>query len=271
MDDGRPSIFDVLNDAVPDGFPPLAPPTDRRERIVITATLTVEHDLLVRSPSTSTDDPDVIHLRSGGVPILPGTSLAGVARAQALRIARLVRDGKGDAERWVDRLFGPRFEGQRPSPGTSPVASRLRVREAGLDGSMSARQVRIAIDRFTQGVVEGALFDEGASVGGTAEVTIELRRPEDGEVGLVLLVLKDLLDGWLPVGGTSSVGRGVFHGSARVDFFDGNGTEPSVAMLIPGQPPSGTAAEAIVPAIQAFHDTPPLSPDAADVPTEATV
>jgi hypothetical protein len=40
----------------------------------------------------------------------------------------------------------------------------------------------------------------------------ELRNPRDGEVGLLLLVLKDLLTGQLPVGGTSSVGRGVLMG-----------------------------------------------------------
>jgi predicted TIM-barrel fold metal-dependent hydrolase len=44
----------------------------------------------VRSPASDAGAPDVVHLHSAGKPVLPGTSLAGVMRAQALRIARLV-------------------------------------------------------------------------------------------------------------------------------------------------------------------------------------
>ena len=37
-------------------------------------------------------------------------------------------------------------------------------------------------------------------------------------VGLLLLLCKDLITGDLPVGGTSAVGRGVFTGTATVEF-----------------------------------------------------
>src|SRR5690606_6799699 len=131
----------------------------------------------------------------GGDSILPGTSLAGVLRSQTLRIARLVRRRQGDGDRWVDRLFGPRFEGQRPPPGFELFASRLRVGEAVIEGGLSRRQTRVVIDRFTQGVIPTALFDEAVQGGGSVQVRLEIRDPKPGELGLLVLVLKDLLSG----------------------------------------------------------------------------
>ncbi|MCG3173131.1 MAG: hypothetical protein GMKNLPBB_01309 [Myxococcota bacterium] len=247
-------IRDALEAAAPESLRPLALPGDVRTRVVIDLNLEVGHDILVRSPGTDPGAPDVSHLHSGGTAILPGTSVAGVMRAQALRIAKLVREGKNDANEWIDRLFGPRFEGQRPSGKLSPRAARLRFSEARLKGGRPQRQTRIAIDRFTQGVVDGALFDEQTEIGGRAIVRLELRNPEPGELGLVLLVLKDLLDGALPVGGTASVGRGVLRGSATVTWFDGTGPRQRSARIQPGEQPDGDAAADIDEAIRVFHE-----------------
>jgi hypothetical protein len=48
-----------------------------------------------------------------------------------------------------------------------------------------------------------------------------LRDPEPGELGLILLVLRDLLAGEVAIGGTSSVGRGRFHGTGILHLEDG--------------------------------------------------
>jgi len=252
-------IWDALEAAAPEDLRPLSLPDDARTRVVIDLDLQVVHDILVRSPGTDPGAPDVSHLHSGGSAILPGTSLAGVMRTQALRIAKLVRDGRNDADAWVDRLFGPRFEGQRPSDGLKARASRLRIGEARLDGSQPQRQTRVAIDRFTQGVVDTALFDEQTDAGGRATVRLELRNPEPGELGLVLLVLKDLLNGSLPIGGTSSVGRGVLRGSATVTWYDGAGTTARSSEIQPQSQPGGDATAGIDEAIRAFHQADSLA------------
>ncbi len=247
------SALAALAKAAPHALGSLKILGDHRKRVVIDMDLKITHDILVRSSGSDPGEPDVSHLRSGGTAILPGTSLAGVMRAQAVRIAKLVRADRDSADLWVDRLFGPRFEGQRPSGALRPRASRLRVGEARIEGSRPQRQTRIAIDRFTQGVVDTALFEEQTEVGGRAKVRLELRNPEEGELGLVLLVLKDLLDGALPVGGSSSVGRGVLRGIASVTWYDGDGTSPRTAEIQPGQQPRGGAAREIGAAIDAFH------------------
>lgn len=241
---------------------------DARSLVTVKLSLRMAHDFLVRSAGVTPEAPDVSHLRSGGYPILPGTSLAGVMRAQALRIAKLVRTTHGDAEQWIDRLFGPHFEGQRAMPGFEPRASRLRVGEAKFEGSNAQRQARIAIDRFTGGVVDGALFDEQPEVGGRVNLTLELRDPQPGELGLVLLVVKDILDGRLPVGGTSSIGRGFFSGTATVETRTAGTAHPSVE-LRPGEALNGTAAELVDEALAALRNAPRLDDEPAAVPTAA--
>ena len=100
-------------------------------------------------------------------------------------------------------------------------ASRLRISESFIEDSDARRQTRIAIDRFTGGVAQSALFDEEVQAGGRLHVRLELRDPEDSEIGLLLLLLKDVLSGEAPVGGASSVGRGFLEGTAEIRRSDG--------------------------------------------------
>ena len=69
------------------------------------------------------------------------------------------------------------------------------------------------------------------------------------------MVLKDLLQGRLSVGGGSAVGRGVLRGGATVTICEGPGTAPRQAILEPDRPPSGEAGEFIDQAIRAFRQT----------------
>lgn len=193
---------------------------DQRRRVIVEADLSLTSGLLIRSAPAVPDAPDAVHLQSAGRSVLPGTSMAGVLRARALRIARLVRDGRGDAEHWVDRLFGPQTQSAE-SAAAKLHASKLRVHESLIEGGVRTRPSRIRIDRFTQGVVPGALFDEEPEHGGRARLRLELRDPVPGELGLCLLALKDLLTGDIALGGSSSVGRGVFAGTAMLRLDDG--------------------------------------------------
>lgn len=204
----------------------IEPPADRRESIWIEVELTTQGGLLLRSPGLTSDAADAAPLQSGGVPVLSGTSLAGALRTRALRVARLVRAAQNDGERWVDLLFGPR-EGLLS-------ASRLRVYEAPVTESKLLRQSRIRGDRFTGGVVDGGLFDEDALFRGRTTLHLELRGPRPGELGLLLLVLKDLVTGDLPLGGGAAVGRGVMHGRVRIHA---PGQEPhAFDPLLPAEP-----------------------------------
>jgi CRISPR/Cas system CSM-associated protein Csm3 (group 7 of RAMP superfamily) len=190
------------------------PVPDKRESFDIKAAFELDSSLLIRSGSGGPDSPDMVHLHSqrGGKarPILSGTSLAGAVRARALRIANTLRlqDGKG----LIDGMFGQRIK----SAEDTPSASRVLTEESPLEGTSDWVQSRVKIDRFTGGSFPGALFTQQPAFGGdgsAVRVKLTLRQPEEHEIGLLLLVLKDLWTGDLPLGGESSVGRGRLSGA----------------------------------------------------------
>jgi len=204
-------------------LPSLPPVDDKRKRVSIEMELQMEGGILVRSGGSAVDDPDMVHLRSGDLPVLPGTGLAGALRKQAMRIAGIVRKDKGDGHAWVERMFGPVQHGTH-GQDLKLEASRLRVSEAAISEGSAMRVSRIQIDRFTQGVVNAALFDEQPHFAGKVKVRLELRNPQPGEAGLLLLLARDLMEGEIPVGGSSSVGRGFLKASGGCVLVDGKET-----------------------------------------------
>jgi CRISPR/Cas system CSM-associated protein Csm3 (group 7 of RAMP superfamily) len=205
--------------------------TDRREWFEIEADFQIDGSLIVRGGFDEQDrGPDVVHLLTkrgrDKKPVLPGTSVAGAIRHRALRIANTLAGKKFEAgvQNFIGNLFGPEMD----SPGNKelrkqnadksgekkaePRASRVVINEELIRGGEPLVQTRIKIDRFTGGTIEGALLEEAPHFGGGVKMQLRLRNPADAEVGLLLLVLKDLWLGDLPLGGESSIGRGRLRG-----------------------------------------------------------
>lgn len=192
---------------------------DSRQTAHLTATFNIDGTLMIRSGFGASDSgPDTVHLyapRLGGEaqPVIPGTSWAGVLRGRALKIARTVSDDDRDLARsFVDAMFGP----SEIKPGDKNVrASRVSIKESEIEQVDSLVVTRVKIDRFTGGAFESALFTEQPAVGKPeTRVTLDLsmRNPDGAEIGLLLLLLKDLWTGDLPIGGESGVGRGRLKG-----------------------------------------------------------
>lgn len=180
-------------------------------------TFVVDGSLLIRSGSGEVNAPDFVHLRSKrgekDVPILSGTSLAGALRARALRIASTL--GMDD-DGVTNRMFGNKDN-----------ASNLWVEEAVIDNNLDLVHTRLKIDRFTGGPYPTALFSEQPVFGRltgetTVKVQLRLEKPSEQDVGHLLLLLKDLWTGDLPLGGESSVGRGRLKGKQADLSFDGS-------------------------------------------------
>ena len=193
-----------------------SPARDERRYFTMEVDCVLASSLLIRSGSGAADAPDMVHLtskRNGeDQPVLSGTSLAGAMRARAFRIANTLWPKDPEQAKYViDGMFGRRIEGR----GDDPTGSRVLTRETALAHTRDLVQNRVKIDRFTGGSFPTALFTQQPAFGGEqARVTlhITLRRPEDAEIGLLLLVLKDLWTSDLPLGGESSVGRGRLQG-----------------------------------------------------------
>ncbi|GAB4533431.1 MAG: RAMP superfamily CRISPR-associated protein [Anaerolineae bacterium] len=187
---------------------------DQRRTFTLDGTFELTSSLLIRSGAGGAADPDMVHLRSkrkgGEAPILSGTSLAGAVRARALRIANTIH-GRETGQALIDEMFGRR-NGDKEKP---PTGSRVVTYETEVQGIKDLVHGRVKIDRFTGGAYPQALFFQQPVFGGNGsqvQVQLELRQPRDYEIGLLLLVLKDLWTGDLPLGGESSVGRGRLRG-----------------------------------------------------------
>lgn len=211
------------------------PMADKRDWFQIEASFQIPDSMIIRSYSESPGSPDMSHLhshRSGRqVPIISGTSLAGALRARSLRIAKTILGG-GKAEKMVDGMFGKSIENKTAKEEKTEhaqetmIGSRIIIQESQIMGGNEFILNRVKIDRFTGGAYPSALFSEQPLFGGAqSEVSLRivLRNPEAAEIGLLLLVLKDLWTGDLPIGGESSIGRGRLKGKwAILDLRSGD-------------------------------------------------
>lgn len=213
--------------------------TDQRRMFRLKGEFSLDGSLLIRSGSgpdseqeaaktTDSQHPDMIHLHSarllptdgtrGQMPIVSGTSLAGALRARAFKIARFIAPPTGEGKKagndLIEHLFGADME-----KSVMPEASRITASEHVVSEAKNTLvQNRVSLDRFTGGARDGALFSEQPLFGGPQSrvlVDLHLANPQACEIGLLLLVLKDLWTGDLPLGGEISVGRGRLYGQVR--------------------------------------------------------
>ena len=195
---------------------------DRRNLCRIRACFILDGSLLIRAGFGEQDrGPDTVHLHSarpGGArkPVLSGTSLAGALRHRAERILRTIGNA-AQATTMIDNMFGP----ARITSGDKQKArsSRLIVSETVIENPVNLVQNRIRIDRFTGSVHGTGLFNEQPVFGKNdtlVAIDLTLRNPQDAEIGLLLLLLKDLWTGDLPLGGEIGIGRGRLKGVEAV-------------------------------------------------------
>ena len=200
---------------------------DQRE-FVIKAEFSLRTSLIIRSKDPDRDSetdmsPDGVHLRSGDKPILPGTSLKGAIRARAERILNTLCENEEKAKKALNNLMGYVSEENE----RDKKKSRVYVDEQEISKEMVLEMIhgRIKIDRFTGGALGTALFNYRPlwPKDGKSRITLTLRVKDCAtwEAGLMMLVIKDLWTGDLPLGGEKSVGRGILKGvSAELRYGD---------------------------------------------------
>jgi len=175
----------------------------------LTIDVCVDGSILIRADAGSDSGPDFVHLHSGGNPVVSGTSLAGALRQRVVKIANtLDKPGREIA----NILFGN--YAYHNESDMQLTASRVWVDETAIANPVNLVQSRIKIDRLTGSTFQEALFSEQPVFGKGAQFRIHIRLedPKKWEVGLLLLLLKDIWMGDLTIGGESSVGRGQLKG-----------------------------------------------------------
>jgi CRISPR/Cas system CSM-associated protein Csm3 (group 7 of RAMP superfamily) len=252
------------------GRPAAAPATDVAlpgdGRLGIEVTWAPVTPVMVRASTVNEGEPDrdravdTVPLRSAAGPdgstalLLPGSSVKGVLRSHAERIVRTITAVGDMPDRWLDQVNDPRLgpvtalfgtAGDHRPGDDAPRPGRrgaLSVRDC--LGTATAERVstHVAVDRWTGGAAENLLFSvqEPASADWQpirmSLETARAGRPADADGGqalaLLLLVLRDLADGWLALGFGGTRGRG----SVRVSqvAFTGQGLT-GVWTALPGR------------------------------------
>ena len=156
--------------------------------------------LLIRQYSTEPDKADNVPLAlRDKTPVIPGTSWAGMFRSHITNLLNYDENG-------LNEIFGFVTPDSKMS-----AKSKIRFSESKINGTVPKMLTRNAIDRFTSGTKDGALFTEITVYNGTTELQVELRGeiPDDIQSALAAAIL-DLHNGYAAVGGLTSVGRGMF-------------------------------------------------------------
>lgn len=135
---------------------------------------------------------------SDDTPVIPGTSWAGMFRSRFTEFT--------DEEK-RDKLFGYVDEKTKK---TQP--SRIKFSESELKDGVWKVTTRNSIDRFSGATKDGALYTERTYYYGKTVLRVGLDAKEVTEDDRIILgyCLADLNEGFLALGGLTSVGRGLF-------------------------------------------------------------
>jgi CRISPR-associated RAMP protein (TIGR02581 family) len=204
----------------------------------IELTIEAQGPLLIKSGIEGGADPsvpDMQFVRSGGSVYIPGSSLKGVFRSYAEKIARTV--GARCCNPFDDTFCGKKANDAKVSTGTAiysnrnyacricqlfgstAMASRIKFNDAyPPNGQNPQTETRtgVAIDRVLGSVAHGP-FDFEVVTKAKFTTTIHLRNFELWQLGLLALVLRDLAEGLIPIGFGKS--RGLGEVKATVDKF----------------------------------------------------
>lgn len=184
----------------------------------VEANFRLKSSLMIGAFGIKGDEPDKSQLKSRDRHVLPGKSIRGAIRHRAVRIWKTM--GKDEAT--LFDLFGHVSENEK-----TQIRSRLRVEEFLFQEKEVEPMVqnRISIDRFTGGVIDGALFNsEPVWTTGQEQIKLTftiLKNASPDEKKLLLLLLKDLWLEDLAIGGEKNVGRGVLIGQNAEVWNDG--------------------------------------------------
>ena len=186
--------------------------SDQRQYFCLEANFILRTSLLIRSSPSDPKAPDMVHLYSAGEPVVPGTSFAGAFRHRASLIASTI----GWTEKAASEIFGPVHEQKAKNPQEDLWASRVWIEEQLVKNVESRWQNRVAIDRFTGGSLQNALFNEKPVFPQEStshlKLKLMLEEPDDAEIGLLFLTLRDFWNGHAALGGETSNGRGTLQG-----------------------------------------------------------
>lgn len=166
----------------------------------ITAKLNLTGGISIRKYSAASGKADYEHITDNGKPVIPGTSWNGAIRSDVKRIMDQLEIP--NKEELMNTWFGTASGNQ----------SMFVVSESFIEGGTSMPVTRNSINRFSAATSEGALYTEQPHFGGQTTLEILIRKCSGFKalMGILLLAVSDIQNGFVSIGGQGAIGRGIF-------------------------------------------------------------
>lgn len=163
----------------------------------------------IRKYSATAGEVDFEHVTSNGKPVIPGTSWNGLIRRQ---IAEYLDDDIiSNCCVKINDWFG-----EAKKRDTTGRASNIIIEESIIQDAKRIQITRNKISRFSAGVSNHALFSEVSYFNGDTVLGIKVKKsieedPDNSRIiGVLSLVIKDIDNGFIALGGQTAIGRGLF-------------------------------------------------------------
>ncbi len=201
----------------------------RDNYIHIKVPLNLTGGISIRRYSAEPGKADFEHITCNGNPVIPGSSWNGAIRADVKSILRDlgIKDSEDENGKSINRIkqimdqwFG--------CVGEESKQSLIVVGESVIENATPLPMTRNKINRFDASTISGALYSEVAYFGGTTTLDLMIRKSEspDDEYRALLavldIVIQDIQEGFVPVGGQTAIGRGIFAKNGDVDWGTAN-------------------------------------------------
>lgn len=182
--------------------------------------------LSIRKYSTRKNGPDFVSLmrkvtNNEERTVIPGSSWKGAIRSRVEEIIQELGAGKSLQEE-SKQIFG--FVEEKSDRKTVAKPAEWVISESILKSEKYVQSVRNSVSRFESATIQGALFTERFAAEGTTELEIKVRRNGSDHnwfIGLLLLAIQDIQNGYLSVGGGAAIGRGIFVSNGEKDIKNG--------------------------------------------------
>ena len=181
--------------------------------VTISLPLRLDGGISIRKYSADPSKADFEHITCNEKPVIPGSSWNGAIRARINEILEEVGCGGKKRKKLIDFWFGYVEKNEA-------CQSSIIFGESILEGSTRLVATRNKINRFDASTVEGGLYTEISYFGGTTNLQIKIRKKDgyEGLFGMILLVLDEIREGHIAIGGQTAVGRGIFKGNGELQI-----------------------------------------------------
>ena len=191
--------------------------------ITLTIPLKLKGGISIRDYHAKKNEPDFAHITSAGHAVIPGTSWNGAIRHQCEAILEELQAAGNIRASMIDEMFGKVVveKGQdKTAKQSSVVIGESRLKGLTDEKPVFLTMTRNKIDRFDASTEKGALYTEKAVFSGQTELVIKVRKQEQWkwQVGMLLLVIQDIQQGYLPIGGQTAIGRGIFETNGEISI-----------------------------------------------------